>query len=365
MNPALQKTLAFLLLLLAGYLLQRKIGSKQELSGLKVLILSIILPATIFVALLKVDVSSRMLLLPLLALVLNGLLYGISVWVLPRLGFAPDGRELRTMLLLVPSLAPGLSAFPFILEYLGDEPLALAALADIGNKLFVLVILYLVAMHWYYRVRGNAGVQTGRGEKLKNLGLSLLQEPVNLVILAALLMLSFGLTTTDLPVFVDDTVSRLAGLMSPIVLLFIGMAVRFNRREAGLILRVLCYRAALGLVLSAALIYAGGLSGSLALLAVVFAQCAVSFWPFAHMAAVEGLQQAAGGRSVFDLDLGLNVLAYSLPFSTVLILGVLACGDWFATAGHLLPVAGAFLVYPLAYVLRRPSSWRREVEARA
>ena len=141
MNPALQKTLAFLLLILAGYFLQRKINAKQELTGVKVLILSIILPATIFVALLKVEISSSMLLLPILALLLNGAFYLVSGQILPRLGFARDTPGWRTMMMLVPSLAPGLSAFPFILEYLGDTTLALAALADVGNKVFVLIIL--------------------------------------------------------------------------------------------------------------------------------------------------------------------------------------------------------------------------------
>ena len=53
-------------------------------------------------------------------------------------------------MMLLPSLAPGLSCFPFIIVYLGDEYLALAALADVGNKIFVLILLYMLAMHWYH-----------------------------------------------------------------------------------------------------------------------------------------------------------------------------------------------------------------------
>ena len=363
MNPALQKTIAFLLLIFLGYLLQRKLGGKQDLAGLKVLILSVILPATIFVALMKVEISAAMLWLPVLALLLNGALYAVSAQVLPWLGFAAGSKEYRTMLMLVPSLAPGLSAFPFILEYLGDGSLALAALADVGNKLFVLIILYMVAMHWFYRSRGANMRAVNRREKLKALGLSLLREPVNLVMVTAFVLLGFGLTVANLPVFLEDTVSRLATLMSPIILLFIGMAVRFKREEMALILRVLCYRAGLAFLLAAGLITVAGLTGPTALLAVVFAQCAVSFWPFAHMAAVEGLR-TPDNPPVFDLDLGLNVLAFSLPFSTVLILSVLSCGEWFATPGVPALAACLLLVYPLLYVLR-PQLWERGVEARA
>jgi predicted permease len=350
MNPALQKTLTFVLLILAGYFLQRKITGKQELKGVKAMILSVILPATIFVALLRVEIAPSMLLLPLAALGLNAALYGISRWVVPRLGFEGGSPQERTMLLLVPSLAPGLSCFPFILEYLGEESLALAALADVGNKVFVLIILYLVAMHWFYRSR-HGTEQISRGSKLKELGLSLLREPVNLVILLAIGMLGLGYTVDSLPVFLGDTVARLAALMTPIVLLFIGMAVRFQRQEMALILRTLCYRSGLAFLLSAMLVYTAGLTGAMALLAVIFAQCAVSFWPYAHMAAAEAMRESGSDR-VFDLDLGLNVLAFSLPFSTVVILTVLSFGDWFSHPLTILPAAGLLLLGPGIYIVR-------------
>ena len=351
MNPALQKTIAFLLLILAGYLLQNKIKAKDELKGVKILILSIILPATIFVALLRVEISGSLLLLPLLALVLNAVLFLMARWTLPRLGFEKDTPQFRTMLLLVPSLAPGLSALPFILEYLGDAELALAALADVGNKIFVLIILYLVAMNWFYRSREAGTEIPDRRGKLKELGMMLLSEPVNLIIVAAAAMISLGIGMDSLPAFVGDTVDRLAGMMTPIVLLFIGMAVHFKRRQMARIVRVLCFRSVVGLVLSAGLIAAMGLTGGLALLAVVFAQCAVSFWPFAHMSAVATL--AEGERTqVFDLDLGLNVLACSLPFSTVIILTVLSFGDRFTSPYAVLVAAALIGIYPVGYLLR-------------
>ncbi|MCP9234535.1 permease [Lewinella sp. JB7] len=360
MNPAVQKTIAFALLILAGYLLQHKIRGKQDLAGVKVLILSVILPATIFVALLKVSISPRLLLLPALALLLNAGFYFISSRALPHLGFRSGDKEWRTMMMLVPSLAPGLSAFPFILEYLGDEPLALAALADVGNKVFVLIVLYLIAMRWYYGSRGTHAKVTDRASKLKDLGMSLLKEPVNLVIIAALAMLAAGLDLSSLPFFVEDTVARLAALMTPIVLLFIGMAVRFRRREMAQILRVLCFRSGLAFLLSATLVLLGGLGGAMALLTVVFAQSATSFWPFAHMSAVESLREE-GAPAVFDLDLGLNVLAFSLPFSTVVILTVLSFGDWFSAPAVIGPVGLLMLIFPAGYALR-PLFRAEEVE---
>lgn len=355
MNPALQKTLIFLLLIVAGYFLQQKINGKQDLKGIKVIILSVILPATIFVALLKISISPELLLLPIGALSLNLLLLGAAYLFLPKLGFLKDTPDARTMLLLIPSLAPGLSCFPFVVEYLGDESLAMAALADVGNKIFVLIILYMVAMNWYYgqqSANDQAITMPGKRGKLKDLGLSLLREPVNLVILLAIVMLCFGLDIKALPGFLESTAVRLAALMTPIVLLFIGMAVRFERREMVFILRVLAFRAGVGLLISGiAMLLLPVMAPAFALLLVIFPQSAVSFWPFAHMSAVDGLAKE-GAPKIFNVNLALNVLACSLPFSTVVILTVLTLGTTFSQP--LAPIIlGLFmLLIPLIYILR-------------
>jgi len=359
MNPALQKTLVFLLLIAAGYFLQKKISGKQDLKGIKVLILSVILPATIFVALLKINISAELLLLPVGALALNFALFYSAKFALPKLGFEAGTPGYRTMLMLVPSLAPGLSCFPFVMEYLGDESLAMAALADVGNKVFVLIILYLIAMNWYYAQRTNveAGADgPNRKEKLKDLGLSLLREPVNLVIVAAILLLSFGFNISSLPAFLEITAVRLAALMTPIVLLFIGMAVRFERREMALILRVLAFRSAVALILSGLLLATlPAMATPMALLLVIFPQSAVSFWPFAHMSAVEGMRQE-GETSVFNINLALNVLACSLPFATVVILTVLSFGEIFASPLAVLPLGAVMLVPPAIYLIRKATA---------
>lgn len=359
MNPALQKTLVFLLLIAAGYFLQKKINGKQDLKGIKVLILSVVLPATIFVALLKINISPELLLLPIGALALNFILFYAAKQALPKLGFRADNSDFRTMVMLVPSLAPGLSCFPFVMEYLGDEPLAMAALADVGNKIFVLIILYLIAMNWYYGQRASTDASSGspdRKEKLKDLGLSLLREPVNLVIVAAILMLSFGLNISSLPGFLETTAVRLAALMTPIVLLFIGMAVRFERREMALILRVLAFRSGVAFFVSGiALLLLPAMAPAMVLLLVIFPQSAVSFWPFAHMSAVEGMRTETD-QPVFNVDLALNVLACSLPFATVVILTVLSCGEFFTSPLTVLSLGAVLLIFPAIFVLRNRTS---------
>ena len=75
MGYALQKTISFLLLIGLGVLLKNKITNKEELKGVKAIILNIALPATIFIALLKIQIKPSLLLLPVLALVANFLLF--------------------------------------------------------------------------------------------------------------------------------------------------------------------------------------------------------------------------------------------------------------------------------------------------
>lgn len=348
MSLALQKTLAFLLLIGIGVLLKRKISSKEQLGGIKVLILSIALPATIFVALLKIEIAPELLFLPLLALLFNGIAFFGGRAALPVLGVAVDSSAGRTLSLLLPSLAPGLSCFPFVAEYLGNEQLAQAALADVGNKVFVLIVLYLLAMHWYYRRRTDTeSISSSRG-RIKDLLVSLASEPVNLVIVTALILLGLGLNMTALPGFLQDAIGRMSALMTPMILLFIGMAVRVQRKQIGVILRLLAWRSGLAFLLSGLfLFWVPTLSPAAALLAIAFPQSACSFWPFAHLSAVNSLEsrdQVDLGQRTFDLDLGLNVLAFSLPFSTIIILSLFSAGPVVAQPTILFGLAVALIL---------------------
>ncbi len=340
MNPAIQKTLSLLLLIFIGVLLKRKIQSKDKLDGIKVLILSIALPATIFVALLKVKIDTSLLVLPVLALLANFSLLAASRFVLPAFtGKNMDDPDFRTMLLLLPSFAPGLSCFPFIAEYLGEDGLAYAALADIGNKIFVLILLYLFAMQLYYQVQ--KGNLEATESKLKGLLLSLAREPVNLVIIVAIIMLCMGANMTTLPAFLREGIGRMSALMTPMVLLFIGLAVKINWHSFKKIASVLLLRSGFAFLLSATFIFFFPLSSTIMiLLAVIFPQSACSFWPFAHISAVSVLERQRGAaKSTFNLEMALNILALSLPFSTVVILTVCSVQQFFVVPQYLFAVA--------------------------
>lgn len=361
MSIALQKTCSLLLLILIGFLLKNRLVKDEHKKGLKTIILDLALPAMIFVALLKIEVDSELMFLPLLILVWNVTMLFTSKFTLPLLGFSKDSAEMRTWLLMIPSLAPGLSCFPFLLEYLGEDALAWGALADIGNKVYVLIFSYLLAMGWYYKHMGLGS--RSNGQKVKELILSMFQEPINLVILVALLLLSFGLRLENLPGFISESILMLKDVMTPLVLLFIGVSVILKREQIQSIASVLILRAGFSLVLSAGFIALVDLPSEAAvLLAVVFPLSACSFWPFAHMSAVRHLerdQEIEVEQGTFDLGLGINILAVSLPMSTVLILGVFSSGSYFTVPLHVLTVGSVMILVPL---IPRVFSWIRNLE---
>ncbi|SDE06568.1 hypothetical protein SAMN05421636_103117 [Pricia antarctica] len=343
MNFALQNTLELVLVIGLGLLLQKKIA-KQDLKGVKTIILSVALPAVIFVALLKIKLESSLLIFPLLALAFNLILFLATKYVLAPSLPKNEGPKKRTLMMLMPSLAPGLSCFPFIVVYLGDDSLALAALADVGNKIFVLILLYMLAMHWYH-LRSLKTIKTSSKSKLRDLGLALLREPINMVIIVGLVLLALGLNLESLPVFLQHTIGELKMIMAPLILLFIGMAVRIKSGEFGIIVSLLARRAGITFLVSAAFVFLfPTLSPALLLLLVVFPQSACSFWPFAHMSAISTLEDTdAQKKPTFDIDFAVNVLACSLPFSTVMVIGIFSFDQLFIDPIVLLAFGALFI----------------------
>ncbi len=348
MNPALQKTLELLLIIGIGVLLQRKLSGKAQLEGVKVIILNVALPATIFLALLKVELDAALLFLPALALGFNLFLFAAVHYTIGFFAPAYDGPARRTLAMLLPSLAPGLSCFPFIMAYQDDSSLALAALADVGNKFFGLIMLYLLAMHWYRARALKKDSRQGAGN-LRGLLASLLREPVNLVIGVALILLIAGLDLESLPGVITATVNRFSVMMVALVLLFIGMAVRVSRTDLRDIAILLSWRSGLALLFSSVcVLLSPGLAPAMVLLLVVFPQSSCSFWPFAHMHLVAKLEENQPvARPTFNLDFGVNVLACSLPFSSLMILLIFNFGEYFTDPALLAGAGAALVLVPL------------------
>jgi hypothetical protein len=349
MDGAIEKTISFLLFIFIGVLLKKKISIGEETNGIKSLILTIALPATIFIALLKVKIDGDLILFPLLALGLNIILFAITPILLSAIGIHINSDKGRSARLLIPSLAPGLSCFPFILEFLGDGSLAKAAMGDLGNKFFVLFLLYLVALKWHYK---NADFETNSLKtKLKSLLKTLLYEPVNMFILVALILVSFGITLDKIPAFLASTLTRLSYIMTPLVLLFIGIAVKFKKQQFFQLFSLLLLRAGFTLLLIAGIVFFVDITIQKDILVMIaFSLSACSFWPFAHISAVNLKEKRENSlEKTFDTNFALSILALSLPISVLLILGILTTGNTFTHINNILILGGCLFVIGLIY----------------
>lgn len=345
MNDALQKTVVLLLLIVLGFLLRSKFKSKERTNGIKEMVLSVALPATIFIALMKVHIDAKLVIVPLAALAFNFFMYLLLPVVLPLFGIQKDSATGRTYTMLLPSLAPGLSCFPFIAEFLGEQSLAMAAMADVGNKFFVLIFLYVIAMNMF--LKNSKTESSNLGKKLKSLFKSLLKEPINIVIVIAIVLLSVGVSFKTLPSVVADFFDKTSAMMTPLVLIFIGLAVELKEGGKRVITSVLLFRAGLTMLFSALLITVLGIGDTPSmLLAIVLPLSSVSFWPFAHISAFNNREETLDipkEKRTFNLELSVLILAFSLPFSTLLILGILSAGDFFAHLPTLI-ISGLVLI---------------------
>lgn len=353
MNPAIAKTLSLLLLIAIGLLLRKSLRKPEHHQALKILILNIALPAIIFVALMNTEMQRDLIWLPVMAIAFNFLLLLLTWFILPRVyGIPADGADMRTLLLLIPSLAPGMSCFPFLLEYVGSEVVALGSIADLGNKVYVLVFCYLLAMHWFFKF--NQSRKQGNEQRLKRLVLTLVNEPVNIAIFVALLLLAIGMHFPDLPVFVASPITMLSALMTPIVLLFIGITVRFRWAQFRVIISLLFFRAGITFCISGCcLLLAPHLSYPLLVLVIVFPQSAISFWPLAHISTVSAMEKGAGhiANPTFKPQLALNMLAVSLPFSAAVALTVFSNETFFREVPNLFYVGMALVFMAVSPVL--------------
>ncbi len=332
MSDALQKAFTLLLLIVLGLVLRSKFKNKQQTDGIKEMVLSVALPSTIFIALMKVTVDSKLIIVPALTLVFNFFMYFITPLALSFFGVEKDSPTGRTLVMLLPSLAPGLSCFPFIAEFLGQESVAMAAMGDVGNKFFVLIFLYVVALNMF--LKNAKSEEANLSTKIKSLLLNLVKEPINIIIASALILLSLGVSFKSLPAIIADMFDKTSAMMTPLVLIFIGLAVQLKQRKKRLISSLLIFRAGVTMLFSAAVISVLGINDpTMVLLAVAIPLSSASFWPFAHISAFNLREENSGlpkERRTFDAELAVLVLAFSLPFSTLLILGILSAGTFFA-----------------------------------
>jgi malate permease and related proteins len=334
MNEALQKSITLIVLIGLGIFLKTKFKNKAMIDGIKEIVLTVALPSTIFIALLKIPLDSTLIIVPFLTILFNFTLFFL---IPPVLGFFTIDKNSdigRTIKMLLPSLAPGLSCFPFISEFLGAKSLAIAAMADVGNKFFVLIFLYIIALNMFLEL--NKGEKSNVWTKVKSLLLSMVKEPINSIMIVAILFLAFDVSYNNLPTLITDIFDKTSAIMTPLILIFIGLAVQLNQKKKRIIISLLFFRAGISILFSALVIAIAGIhEPTMMLLALVVPLSSASFWPFAHISAFnlkEDHLEIPKEKRTFNIEFAILILAFSLPFSSGLILGILSFGTFFANS---------------------------------
>lgn len=350
MDSALEKSISFLIFIAIGILLKKKISTAEQTNGIKSIILTIALPATIFIALLKINITSNFLMFPLIALFFNGMLFFVTPLLLKIIDISPNSPSGKSAQLLLPSLAPGLTCFPFILEFLGDDSLAKAAMADLGNKFFVLFLLYLIALQWHYKTNLNFEKKSIKS-KVKSLLKTLFYEPVNVFIFVAILFVSFGITLDKLPTILASTLTRLSTIMTPLVLIFIGLAAKIQKKQFFQIASLLMLRASFTLIIVAGIVVLLKVSNTNDILVMlVFGLSSCSFWPFAHIASINAKENNQNpDNKTFNTNFSLAIIALSLPISVALILGIFTAGNTFTEIHTMLGLSGVLFLIGIGY----------------
>ena len=139
--------------------------------------------------------------------------------------------------------------------------------------------------------------------------------------------------------------------MTPLVLLLIGLSVKIKKRQFAQIISMLLLRAGIVVILGIALITAVQINVAQdRLLLLAFGLSACSFWPFAHIAAVDAQEKRVlNFKKTFNQNFAINILAVSFPLSVVLILGILSAGTLFASVKTMVLLAGILIVSGLIY----------------
>ena len=134
--------------------------------------------------------------------------------------------------------------------------------------------------------------------------------------------------------------------MTPLVLIFIGLSIIFAKQALREIIPLLFIRAGISLFLIGLIgtfTDFGGVDDST--FYVILSLSSVSFWPFAHMTLIDKIEKNAKFKErTFDIQFGLNFLAYSLPFSTIFILLFLSNSEKLVNVSSLFMLALIMIV---------------------
>lgn len=140
-------------------------------------------------------------------------------------------------------------------------------------------------------------------------------------------------------------------MMTPLVLLFIGLAVQLKKKQFFQIFSLLLLRASFTLLVVAGIVLLLNVSDTNDMLVMlVFGLSSCSFWPFAHISSISAKEMNQHEEKMtFDVNFALSIIGLSLPISVLLILGIFSAGDTFTELNSIFALSGVLFLVGIMY----------------
>merc|ERR1740129_1980537 len=354
-SEGVQKALSFFVIGAIGTYLRPEysgIMKPQFIQGVQTLV-----PALIFKSLASVTMSTQVLAYPAFGAALVLFQYAMA-WVMSTVVYgrsAKLGVMRRSTAQVIWSMAPALSSFAFIKEFVGSAAVGTAALIDLPNKFFVLIVFPLLLKAW--APAGGSSTEEKSSSASAGGLLKALTEPFNVAILGGLAMAATGTKIAKLGP-AGMAVSMLAEAVTPVLFLLLGLKLNIKGSTPALCATLLLLRhGSIALAMSALFTIAGpAIAPGAALALVVMSQSAVSV-----VGAGQLNKAVAAGVPGYTTEVGFDLLGYSFPFTTILTATACILGDVYIKNLHWIGLAMMTLAGAIgaksSSVFRDPQTW--------
>lgn len=229
-----------LTVILTGYLLTRlKVLTLELGKDISRLIVNVTLPAVILNTLVEMQLSPALLFFPLICIAASLVILPFAALFFKKLPRDDRGNAYLTVL----GYNIGLFAYPLIEGLYGKKGLTGIAMFDVGNAFVAFGLLYLVAKN--FSPQGNSKITPMRIVK------TLISS---IPFMSYLLGLSLNISGLAFPFVISDAIALIARANNALVLLVLGMTLRFSfpAKTARLFIRTLAVRYGMGLILGLA-----------------------------------------------------------------------------------------------------------------
>jgi hypothetical protein len=356
-SDGVQKTLTFLAIGATGAYLRPEVTgimTKTQAAGAQTLMLQAMVPALVLKSLASVSMSGELVFYVAFGAALS-LFRFASGWAIATGVFGPSkelGLPRRSSAHMLGGMAPALSSFPFIKEFVGNKAVGYGALIDLPNKVFVLIILPIILRAW--APGGAAGAEEPKEDPMKKI-MKELRDPLNMAIIGGLTMIATGTPLSALGFF-GKAVAGMSEAVTPTLFLILGLRIQLTGTTPTLCATLLLIRHGLLALAMSALMVVMPMDPGMALTLVIMSQSAVSV-------VSTGLITSAVSSGVpgYTAEIGIDLCGYSFPFSTMLSAVTCILGDFYLKnlpiVGALFLGAGSYIGFTQMSAFRDPNTW--------